>query len=136
MSRAVVRASGMTSVDDPDRKCLKCGDQCPGFVPHFWRSVPSPLSLICRTGIIVAFAYHETRQAVHIVDSSRNHCCCGKEISITYSVCVCVCVRVIVALLNQHTKLLRPLISIASLSVFTIFFSLYLLNGTSLGDKN
>jgi hypothetical protein len=31
---------GVTPVDDPDRKCLKCGDQCPGFAPHFWRLVP------------------------------------------------------------------------------------------------
>lgn len=43
MSRAVVRSSGMTPVDDPERKCLKCGDQCPGFAPHFWRLVSSPL---------------------------------------------------------------------------------------------
>ena len=57
MSRAVVRASGMTPVDDPDRKCLKCGDQCPGFAPHFWRLVPSPLRVIIRIGIIVVFTY-------------------------------------------------------------------------------
>jgi hypothetical protein len=31
---------------------------------------------------------------------SRNHCCCGKAISITYSECLCVCV----ALVIQHAK--------------------------------
>jgi hypothetical protein len=57
MSRAVVRASGITPVDDPDRKCLKCGDQCPGFAPHFWRLVPSPLRGIIRIGNLAAFTY-------------------------------------------------------------------------------
>lgn len=61
MSRAAASASGITPVDDPERKCLKCGDHCPGFAPHFWRLVPSPLSVraIIPMGIMVTSTYPE-----------------------------------------------------------------------------
>jgi hypothetical protein len=52
---------------------------------------------------------------------SRNHCCVGKEIGITYSKCVSV------ALVMQHTKRMRRvIIVICGLSGFIIFFNIIL----------
>jgi hypothetical protein len=49
-----------------------------------------------------------TRQAMYVLRNvearSRNHCCCGKAISITYSECVSV------ALVIQHSKHMRRII--------------------------
>ena len=54
---------------------------------------------------------------------SRNHCCCGTEISIKYSECM------FVALVIQYSKRLSN-IMICGLSGFAIFFTHYLINGT------
>ena len=48
---------------------------------------------------------------------SCNYCCCGKAISITYSVCVCVCV----ALVTQHAMCMHHIV-ICGLSGSIIFF--------------
>jgi hypothetical protein len=52
---------------------------------------------------------------------SRNHCCCGKAISITYSECV-----FILALVIQHAKRMRRIIlsSVAFLAL-SYFSTLY-----------
>ena len=60
---------------------------------------------------------------------SRNHCCTGKAISITYCQCVSV------ALVIQHAKRMRRIIlsSVACLAV--PYFSHYLINGTIFGKS-
>jgi len=59
---------------------------------------------------------------------SRNHCCSGKAISITYSECV------IVALGIQHAKRMLHII-ICSLTSSTIPFTHYLIKGMIFGKK-
>jgi len=53
----------------------------------------------------------------YIEARSRNHCCSGKEITITYSEYVSV------ALVIQHAVRMRRIIVICGLSDCTIFFS-------------
>jgi len=60
---------------------------------------------------------------------SCNHCCSGKSLSTTYSMCV------FVALGIQHAMRTRNIV-ICGLYVSTIFFSHYLIKGTIFGKKN
>jgi hypothetical protein len=50
---------------------------------------------------------------------SRNHCCCGKAISITYFECVSV------ALVIQHTKRMRCITFLCGLSGSSILFHIF-----------
>jgi hypothetical protein len=59
---------------------------------------------------------------------SRNHCCCGKAISITYSECVSV------AIFIQHAMLMRRIV-ICGLPGSTIFFPHFLTHGTIFEKK-
>jgi hypothetical protein len=61
---------------------------------------------------------------------SRNHCCRGKAVSVTYPECESV------ALVIQHAKRMRCII-LSSVACLTIpfFFSVYLINGTIFGKK-
>jgi len=72
-----------------------------------------------------------TRQAMSVERNSearsRNHCCLGKPITITYSLCVSV------ALVTQHAKRMRR-IAIRDLSSSDIF-PLYPINGTIFRKK-
>ena len=73
-----------------------------------------------------------TRQTVYvqrnIEERSRNHCCSGKAIKITYSECVFVTLGI------QHAKRMRHFI-ICGLSRSTIFFPHYLINCTIFEKK-
>jgi hypothetical protein len=53
---------------------------------------------------------------LNIEARSRNRCCSGKAVSITYSACVCVCVCVFVALVILHENV----------SYYIIIFSIFL----------
>ena len=60
---------------------------------------------------------------------SRNHCCRGKAVSVTYSECVSV------ALVIRHAKSMRSIILSSVACLALPYFSTYLINGTILGKK-
>jgi len=55
---------------------------------------------------------------------SCNHCCSGKAVSVTYSVCVCVCVNLVI----QNATRLRHIVMCPA-PLYSIFPH-YLINGT------
>ena len=70
--------------------------------------------------------YYKRKQCTYNVNSnarSRNHCCSGKAVRITYSKCVSV------TMVIQHAKRMRHIV-ICGLPPFYIAFTHYLTNGT------
>jgi hypothetical protein len=68
------------------------------------------------------------KEQFKFVARSRNHCCCGKAISITYSECLSI------LLFIQHAMLMRHIVT-CDLSGSTIFFHLLLINGKIFGKN-
>jgi hypothetical protein len=72
-----------------------------------------------------------TRQAVYVYRKiearSRNHCCRGKSMSITYLVCVCLCI----ALVTQYAKRM-----LRSICLALPYFSTLCHNGTIFGEES
>jgi hypothetical protein len=60
---------------------------------------------------------------------SRNHCCSGKAIRITYSECVCV------ALVFQHAKRMRCILLLTVVCMAVLHFPLYLIKDAILEKK-
>jgi hypothetical protein len=92
-------------------------------VPHTGRTV-----FTC-----IASKALQERQCMYIQHNtearSRNHCCRGQAVSITYSECV------FVALVIQHAKRM-PLIILSSVaSPILQYFPHYLIKGTIFGEK-
>jgi hypothetical protein len=65
----------------------------------------------------------------NILARSRNHCCCGKALSITYSKCVSV------ALIIQHAMRMRRIILALLACPAVPYFPTYLLNCTIFAKK-
>ena len=107
-----------------------------GFFPFFflklWRNIF--VRNVGNNMLSEIWAYHRDHCEVcaykcNFEARSRNHCCGGKSVSTTYSLCVSV------ALIIQHVKRMRRTIlpSVACLEL--AYFSIYLINGKIFGKK-